>query len=252
MSGNAPPSVHDPLISDVDYKRELEIVSNEVFEATYIYHVMEEINDLALKDQNALIAMNEQPLFWQAHRAANQATLFMALGRIFDSDEKTNSIHRLVRITKANVQVFSKPALGARKMGAGPRPAWLDDYLQSAWEPQNAQDMKPLKDALRPHAKIFETVYRPIRHSVYGHRLVSDEEAGRALFPQTNREAVGRILDFLHDLVESLNQLYLNGTRPELGKRDFTDYNQRIRADARNVIRTLSAHVDADRRADPA
>ena len=71
---------------------------------------------------------------------------------------------------------------------------------------------------------------------------MSGEEAGRALFPETDREAARRILDFLHDLVESLEQMYLNGTKPELGKR----YNQRIRADARIVIRTLSAHLDTD------
>ena len=29
---------HDPLISDAKFKRELDIVGNEVYEATYIYH----------------------------------------------------------------------------------------------------------------------------------------------------------------------------------------------------------------------
>jgi hypothetical protein len=103
---------------------------------------------------------------------------------------------------------------------------------------------------LRPHAQLFESVYKPIRHSVYGHRLMSDDEAGIALFPQTNRVAVGKILDFLHDLVESIKELYLNGTKPELG-RDFTEYNQRCRGDARNVMRKLAEHVDPQKK-DPA
>jgi hypothetical protein len=233
------PSARDPLLSDAEFKTELDIIANEVYEATYLHHVMEEINDLARSDENILTAMNEQPLFWQAHRSASQAALFMCLGRIFDTGEATNSIHRLVRITRANLQVFSKAALGARKMGHGQKPPWLDVYLNGVWEPQTAADLKFLKDALKPHAAHFEVVYKPIRHSVYGHRLMSDDEAGVALFPQTSREAVGKILDFLHDLVEAITELYLNGRPPELGRRDFKAYNQRIRDDARNVMRRV-------------
>ena len=94
---------------------------------------------------------------------------------------------------------------------------------------------------LKPHAAEFETVYRPIRHKVYGHRLMSDEQAGIDLFPQTNREAIGKILDFLHDLIEAIAGLYQDGTKPVLG-RDFKDYNRRIRDDARNVMRRLAEH----------
>jgi hypothetical protein len=242
MSSSAPSPSN--LLSDADYKKELDVVSNEVYEATYIHHVMEEINRLALQDQNVLIAMNEQPLFWQAHRAACQAALFMCLGRIFDTHDATTSIHRLVRITRENLQVFSKAALGARKSGSGLEPPWLTAYLGGVWEPQTAEDLRFLKDALKPHAKLFEAVYRPIRHSVYGHRLMSDDEAGVKLFPQTNREAIGRILDFLHDVIESIDGLYLNGTKPVLGVRDFGEYNQRIRDDARNVMRRMAAHLE--------
>jgi len=239
------PSACNPLISDAAYKRELEIVSNEVFEATYIYHVMEEINELLLNDRTLFTALNKQPLFWQAHRTASQAALFMCLGRIFDTNENAKSIHRLVRITRVNFQVFSKAALGRRKMEAGPKPPWFDDYMQGTWEPASADDLKPLKEALKPHRKLFEAVYRPIRHAVYGHRFMGDDEAGRELFPHTNREAIGKILDFLHDLTGSLLELYLNGVRPELGSRDFTEYNQRIRDDARSVMRSLSARADS-------
>src|SRR5438034_10833477 len=125
----------------------------------------------------------------------------MCLGRIFDMKDAASSIHRLIRITRVNLQVFSKAALGARKMGAGPEPFWFKDYMSAAWEPQAASDLKLFKDALKPHMAEFETVYRAIRHQVYGHRLMSDEQAGIDLFPQTNRKAIGSILDFLHDVV---------------------------------------------------
>jgi hypothetical protein len=237
-----PSPAHDPLITDVEFKTELDIVANEVYEATYIHYTIEEINDLARADHSILVAMNEQPMFWQAHRAANQAALFMCLGRIFDTNDAMSSIHRLIRITRVNLHVFSSAALGARKLGSGPKPFWFDNFMAAVWEPQTAADLKFLKDALKPHAAEFETVYRPIRHKVYGHRVMSDEQAGIDLFPQTNREGIGKILDFLHDSVEAITDLYLNGTKPVLG-RDFKDYNRRIRDDARNVLRRLAQHT---------
>lgn len=242
-----PQSAHDPPITEAAYKKELDVVAEEIYEAIYIHHLMEEINRLAIKDPNILLAMNEQPLFWRAHRAASQAALFMCLGRIFDTNDTATSIHRLVRITRVNLQLFSKTTFRARRIGNGPEPPWLDDFLQGIWEPQTADDLRFLKDALKPHVKLFESVYKPIRHSVYGHRLMSDDEAGITLFPQTNREAVGEILDFLHDLIESLNELYLNGTKPELG-RDFKEYNQRVHEDARNVMGRLAGHLDTEKK----
>jgi hypothetical protein len=239
--------MHDPPIAEAGYKKELDVVADEIYEAIYIHHVMEEINRLAIEDPNILLAMNEQPLFWRAHRAASQAALFMCLGRIFDSHDTATSIYRLVRITRVNPQLFSKASLRARKIGNGPEPPWLSDYLKGIWEPQTPADLRFLRDALKPHAKLFDSVYKPIRHSVYGHRLMSDDEAGIALFPQTNREAVGEILDFLHGLIESVNELYLNGTKPELG-RDFKEYNQRVREDARNVMRRLAEHLDTEKK----
>jgi hypothetical protein len=69
---------------------------------------------------------------------------------------------------------------------------------------------------------------------------MTNDEAGSQLFPRTNREAVGRMLDFLHELIDSIIDLYNNGKRPRLGERDFTGHNDRIRNGARNVLRKLA------------
>jgi hypothetical protein len=48
------------------------------------------------------------------------------------------------------------------------------------------------------------------------------------------------MLDFLHELIDSIIDLYNNGKRPRLGERDFTGHNDRIRNGARNVLRKLA------------
>jgi hypothetical protein len=69
---------------------------------------------------------------------------------------------------------------------------------------------------------------------------MTNDEARSQLFPRTNREAVGKMLDFLHDLIDSVIDLHSNGNKPRLGERDFTGHNERIREGARNVLRKLA------------
>jgi hypothetical protein len=42
-------------------------------------------------------------------------------------------------------------------------------------------------------------------------------------------------------------ELYLNGTKPVLGVRDFKDHNQRIRDDPRKVLARLAEHIVVDK-----
>ena len=135
-----PSPARDPLITDAEFKTELDIVANEVYEATYIHHTMEEINDLARTDHGILVAIERTTVVLAGAPRREQAALFMCLGRIFDTDDATSSIHRLIRITRVNLHVFSSPALGARKMGSGPKPFWFDNFMAAAWEPQTAAD----------------------------------------------------------------------------------------------------------------
>jgi hypothetical protein len=126
-----------------------------------------------------------------------------------------------------------------RKTHGGPKPLWLDDYMAEVWIPTSAKDLRHLKTALSPHTKRIEKVYRPIRHAIFAHRLMSDDQAGVQLFGDTSRDEVGTILDFLHDLIESIVNLYTNGFEPELGRRDFKEHNQRIRDGVAKVLKSL-------------
>jgi hypothetical protein len=234
------PYTPPPQLTDNEYWSELEIVSNEVFEANYFYQVMEEMNELVLNDRRVWMATNRQADFWQAHRASNQVALFMSLWRIFDTNENAKSVHRIIRITRQNLQIFSKASLSIRKGAKETNPPWwLDVFMQQTWEPTTAADLKFLKDALKPHAALFATVYEPIRHNIYGHRLMSNSHAQTDLFPQTNRKDIGTIINFLQTLISDLEHLYLNGRKPALTG-DFTVGNIRIRETVRKVMNRLA------------
>ena len=229
----------EPL-SDAEYLKEINLLSTEIDNGGIVYHMHEELNHLTLEDEDARDTINMDALFWLAHRHSLQATLFITLGRIFDSDQDNYSIQRLLTATLANIHIFARDALEKRKLSLnpGPRPYWLDDYLNNSWYPSEPNDLRFLKKAIAPYQSRFEAIYRPIRHTI-AYRIMTEDEAGEKYFGKTNREEVRKLIDFLSDLVGVLTNLYWNGHKPEHGQRDFAEQNQRIRDGVQSVVRKL-------------
>ena len=220
-----------------DYWMEVQLLSTEIEDAITIHHTHEEINRCALEDQVILKMLNSNSLFWQTQMHCMQTCLFITLSRIFDNDANAITIHKLIAATLRNIDLFSAESLASRKTDAGITHPLLDAYISKAWVPTSANDLRHLKAALKPHAKRFSLVYRPIRHSIFAHRLMSNSEADARLFADTSRAEISVVLDFLHDLIDAISGLYLNGLKPELGHRSYKEYNQRIRDGARSVLK---------------
>jgi hypothetical protein len=47
----AQPCTPQPKLTDKEYESELEVVANEVYDTNYFYQIVEEMNDLLLKDE---------------------------------------------------------------------------------------------------------------------------------------------------------------------------------------------------------
>jgi hypothetical protein len=231
-----------PRFTDAQYLKELQNTSNEVLDAIAVFHTYEEINLLALEDPAVYQALNKDADFWMVIAHSLQTTLFITLARIFDTGPNAHSIHRFVNITVGHPHLFSREALKARRIAMNGRkqPEWIGEFLNGTWEPNGSADLRSLKKELAPHAKKFEEVYRPIRHTFIAHRAVNIEEVSQ-LFQRTNRAELGEILDFLHDLTDAIWQLYNNGIRPELGRRSasYKSHNQEIRERTKRLIYKL-------------
>ena len=234
------------ILTEAEFWSDVQLLFTEIEDAIAIFHTAEEINRLAVADQEILRLLDEDVLFWKVQVYSLQASLFIILGRILDSAPGAHSIHKVVNATLSHPEFFSKEALAARKMAGASKPEWLDDYIAKAWAPCAVAELRHLKKALATHNSRFVEVYRPIRHAVYAHRLISNDQAAFELFGKTNRDEVAAILNFLHDLIDSVQDLYVNGIRPELGKRVYGEYNQRIRNSTENVLRKLAARLPAD------
>lgn len=230
-----PPSPFTPK----EFLDEVNLLTIEIEAAIVIHHTFEEINHLGLYDKKVLNALQRDALFWRTQLACLQTSLFLTLSRIFDTDPNAHTIHTLLNATLGNIHLFSASALEARRKESGTKPEWLDSFIAQAWTPSSAKDLRHLKTLLTPHARRFEQVYRPIRHAVYAHRLMTDLKAGATLFIQTDRSEITEMLDFLHDLIMAIRNLFENGLNPELGKRDFKEHNRDIRDGVESLLKRL-------------
>lgn len=226
--------------TEVDLWQELQLLSTEIEDAVTIFHTYEELNRLAVQDSELLQRFNEDALFWNTHRYALQASLFMIMGRIFDPGAHTRSLRRLVDTVIAHPEFFGPEALARRKaLHRAITPEMIQTLLKCAWIPRRSTDLEFLSDQLSLRLTRVTEIYIPIRHAIFAHRLLTNDEAAVELFGETNRAELGTILDFAHDLIDALQMFYLNGHRPELGTRSYQDYNERIRAAAERVYRRL-------------
>jgi hypothetical protein len=223
-------------MTESEFWDDLQHLSVEVEDAKAVYYTYNEINKLAAQDKSVFNAFNKDALFWNVQALSLQTTLFIILSRIFDEDDDALSIHRVLNATLAHPEFFSKQALTRRKHPSGPKPEWLDEFIGDAWAPSNASDLRYLKKALKPHTKRFVEIYRPIRHAYFGHRLIGMKKPIPALFALTNKEELAQMLNFLHELVDAVTNLYLNGIPPELGVRKYEYHNGKIKTATRNVI----------------
>lgn len=227
------------LMPESEFWRLVQLLSTEIEDGVTIFHTYEGLNRAILNDEKIALILNEEALFWKVLRYSLQASLFIALGRIFDSAADALSIHKAVNAMIGNPELFSTTALRRRKTSAGFDAGGLDRFIGLAWVPPSSAALRILKKQLSAHSKRFEQIYRPIRDAIFAHRLMSNEEAASALFSDTDRSEISNILDFLHDLIDAIQDLYENGSQPVLGRRRYQEYNQRIRDGVGSVLQKL-------------
>jgi hypothetical protein len=220
-------------MTEDEYWRYCLYIIGEINYAAGIFELQEEINRLVSSDEAICKMLNDDALFWKIQEHSLQMSLFITLGRIFDEDENACSIHRVLKETLKHKEFFSKNALAARKCVGGTK---LDS---DTWNP-NTQELRLLKKALATQAKKFTEIYRPIRHQVYAHSIVIDETEVE-LFKKTNRAEVKNILEFLRELIAVIEDLYLNGRKPVLGRIENPyGYPEEIRQSVNCVLSKLA------------
>ena len=89
---------------------------SEISIATTAFYVWKLINNGASENKEVHSQLNDNALSWNIITHSLQNTFFISLGRIFDTDGDSFSVHRMMRMYISKLDQFSKESLRERKL----------------------------------------------------------------------------------------------------------------------------------------
>ncbi|OCH31083.1 hypothetical protein A6E13_18450 [Aliivibrio fischeri] len=203
-----------------DYLKEY---ANEVAILTKAHFTWKYINSVAFDNKDIIAAINRTPSSWNIFLHSLQTTTFMSLGRIFDTNGKSFSIHKLARFCSKNIHEFDRQNLRLRKMeGHVEEPEWLDEYLNSAYYP-NQGDIDRLKKDIEKNKRIYQLNYKPIRNKMMAHKDFSKIGKGEELFGKTNITELEGVISFCNQVKLGVQDQYHNGRKIKISKEPIFD-----------------------------
>jgi hypothetical protein len=224
---------------DDAFARELEIFRAEAESGAQFFYSYLAVHELAKRQRRVFRLLDHDALFWNTLLGGAQTGAIMTLGRIFDHRSPHN-INTLIRLVNQHRGMFSKTALSRRKQGHEAQPpAWLPEYLRTAYEPTNA-DFRRIADYVKKYRRIYEDRYREVRNQLYAHKQAADPASIATLVKDTSIKEMERLFTFLLQLHQALQELFVNGRKPVL--RPVRYSAQRISRRPSSTIPTDSVH----------
>jgi len=106
-----------------------------------------------------------------------------------------------------------------RKEAHGVSASDAAEYVKGKYE-LTPTDIRAMGKAVSHWRGVYEARYRDIRHGVFAHKGL-DRAAVNDLMEKTNVDEMKEMFGFLHALHLSLQELYLNGRKPDLTPATF-------------------------------
>jgi len=195
---------------------------SEVNVACWSFYTWKNIHNIAAKDNKIYRALNKNSLSWNIILHSLQSTFFITIGRLFDTDKKTFSVHAFLRACIGNIDQFSKNALRERKLKSSEadKMPWLDEYIEKSYQPKK-EDFLRLKGEVSKRQRRYELIlYRPIRHKIFAHKDLKEIKLVDELFRKANIGEMQDLLCFLYQIESIIFELLYNGRLMNVG--DFT------------------------------
>jgi len=195
--------------------------------ACWSLYAWKNIKNIAAKDDKIYHALNKNSLSWNIILHSLQSTFFISIGRLFDIDGKTFSVHTLLRACIENIGQFSKNALRERKIkgSEADKFPWLDEYIKKSYQP-NKEDFLKLKGEVSKRQKRYKSIYKPIRDKIFAHNELKEIRCIDELFKKAKIGEMQDLLCFLYQIERIIFQLLYNGRLMNVG--DFTFNEEKL------------------------
>ncbi len=198
------------------FLKELNFFRNETESLVRYVYSHGALNDVILNNKSVRKAVNNNPAFWNSVLYSFTDAMFIALGRIFDEENKEgkkSTIHTFFRSIDSNKVIFTKQAFSKRWEASHQNMLdYKDKYMLDVYE-MKVEDWRKFRKLKSSLASDYKKFYRPIRDSI-AHRLLTDNDEIRLVMGKVQVRDMEKFCTKLRNLHEALWQLYHNGRGP--------------------------------------
>lgn len=175
------------------------------------------LNDVILNNNSVEKAVNKNPNFWNSVLFSFTDSMFVVLGRIFDTNnkfsEKKYTIHALFKLIDKNKDIFSKESFSKRWVISHEGMLDYKDMSMEDFYEMKGEDWKKIKKLKTSLGKEYKKLYKPIRN-IIAHRILTDNDEIKLVMNRVPVRDMEKFCTKLRNLHEALWQLYYNGRGP--------------------------------------
>ena len=197
---------------------------SEVNVACWSFYTWKNIHNVAAGDKKIHHALNRNPLSWNIILYSLQCTFFITIGRLFDTDRRSFSVHTFLRKCSENADQFSKDSLRKRRIKGyeADKPSWLDEFIEKSYQP-NKEDFLKLKGEVSKRQKLYNSIYKPIRHEIFAHKDIERIKYVDILFKKVKIDEIQDLLYSLYQIKMIIRELLENGIWEKIGYYPFNE-----------------------------
>lgn len=205
-----------------------EIIDNLRREAETTIRVLHALKAfrLAVSKKEDVKLINKNPDFWRIHETSVRTNLFIGIRRLYEGNSGTFNFQKFVGLCMDNLGSFSKEELRKRKSALHNSHKWLEQYMESVYEP-SADDFKNLSKLVRANSKKMKGIYVDAASTIYAHAVHMDHSTMASITEQLNFEEMETALDSIWHCYEQVWQMFENGKEPSFEVAEYP-YKQEV------------------------
>jgi hypothetical protein len=181
---------------------------------THTYHELA-FHHIAGSDADVFAAVNTKPAFFMAMLSGHQTAAFIAMHRLYETEDGHESLSSLMRYARHHPQLFARSALLLRKRNQGLSEEHATEYVQDAFE-ADERGLAEVREACARAREQYNEQARPIRHKVFAHSGTLRRADRLRFFDELMVRDFEYLAVFPHVLVGAMRNLFDNGHRPDV------------------------------------
>lgn len=185
------------------------------------------IYKICLENQKVESMINQQWSFWVRTINCHVSNAIICLGKVFDSDARSQTITSLVNWVEKNQSEFSISSIKGRKFSDGMTESGWNEYAIGI-HVFDQRDFLELKEKASEIQKLFNEEVKTARHKIFAHRDSISLEAAKKLLEGLSFDYLEHLFGLTQGIEVAVFQGMANGRKFEFDPERYTNEKETL------------------------